>query len=684
MNTILLFFLFCITFCVSLQAQENPKIEKSEFRENETGFKEAWDNVKDGDNFYEKGSWFYKEALPHYLNANKYNSKNPALNYKIGVCYLYSDNKKASLEHLRRAFDLGPQVAKDLHYWLGKSWHINLRFDLAIEEYNMYRKSLKSDEMSTIGVQLDKYIQECNNGIELVKKPVRVFIDNMGDKINSKASDYSPLISADESKMIFTSKREGSTGNKIDPYKNCLYEDIYETINKEGQWQQAVNVGEPLNSEKNDATVGMSPDGQLLFTFMEGDIYMSKLQGDKWLRPYPLSSSVNSEFREATACFSPDGNTMYFVSENDDVNFGGRDVFLTVKDRKGKWGPPINLGDTINTPYDEMSAFLHPDGKTLYFSSKGHNSMGGFDIFRSQWNGKTWSVPENLGYPINTPEDDLFFIMAANGRIAYYSSIQPGGFGDHDIYKITFLHPEITLESSEDNMIAELDSATTVSEKANQLLQSQPSSDLTLISGIVREQQTTKPIEASIEIVDNDLNEVVSTFTSNSKSGYFLISLPSGKNYGIAVQAEGYLFYSENINTKSLTGYHDIRRDINLQRIIPGAKIILTNVFFETAKADLQKQYDIELKRLVEVLQKVTNIKIEISGHTDNVGSADYNNNLSKTRAKSVVEYLILHGIASDRLTYVGKGFSEPVAPNDSDEGRQMNRRVEFRIVSIK
>jgi len=375
---------------------------------------------------------------------------------------------------------------------------------------------------------------------------------------------------------------------------------------------------------------------------------------------------------------------MYFVSENDDVNFGGRDVFLTVKDRKGKWGPPINLGDTINTPYDEMSAFLHPDGKTLYFSSKGHNSMGGFDIFRSQWNGKTWSVPENLGYPINTPEDDLFFIMAANGRVAYYSSIQPGGFGDHDIYKITFLHPEITLESSEDNMIAELDSATTVSEKANQLLQSQPSSDLTLISGIVREQQTTKPIEASIEIVDNDLNEVVSTFTSNSKSGYFLISLPSGKNYGIAVQAEGYLFYSENINTKSLTGYHDIRRDINLQRIIPGAKIILTNVFFETAKADLQKQYDIELKRLVEVLQKVTNIKIEISGHTDNVGSADYNNNLSKTRAKSVVEYLILHGIASDRLTYVGKGFSEPVAPNDSDEGRQMNRRVEFRIVSIK
>jgi outer membrane protein OmpA-like peptidoglycan-associated protein len=350
-------------------------------------------------------------------------------------------------------------------------------------------------------------------------------------------------------------------------------------------------------------------------------------------------------------------------------------------DEKGRWGEAQNLGSIINTKYDEEGVFMHPDGKTLYFSSKGHNSMGGYDIFKTVYENGTWSKPENIGYPINTAGDDVFFSVSASGIHGYYSSAKPGGKGKQDVYIVTFLGPEKPLvNNTEENLLACI--AKPTSDNVMQTVEVVTAS-LTLLKGKVLDQITLEPVEAQIVLTDNELNEELAVFTSNSATGRYMVSLPSGKNYGIAVKAPGYLFHSENFNVPEKAQYQEIEKDVYLKKVEVGSKIVLKNIFFDFGKATLRSDSESELDRLAKLLTDVPTLKIEISGHTDNVGSQSFNQKLSENRAKSVVEYLVnKKGIAADRLTYVGYGFQQPIATNDTEEGRQQNRRTEFKIIS--
>jgi len=306
--------------------------------------------------------------------------------------------------------------------------------------------------------------------------------------------------------------------------------------------------------------------------------------------------------------------------------------------------------------------------------------MGGFDVFKTVYENGKWSEPQNLGYPINTADDDVFFSITASGLHAFMSSARAGGYGEQDIYLITFLTEKPVVTNSEDNLIAWRTEP--VSETVIEQTVSVNNASLTLLKGRILDDDTKKPIEAQIILTDNTKNEELATFTSNSATGKYLVSLPSGKNYGIAVKADGYLFHSENFDIPNAAAYQEIEKDIYLKKVEVGKEIVLKNIFFDFNKATLRPESKAELENLTQLMRENPTLKIEISGHTDNVGSAAYNKTLSEQRAKAVVDYLIKAGIAADRMTSVGYGFDKPIASNATEEGRQLNRRTEFKITS--
>lgn len=678
----------------NLNAQQNVEINKKEFKNQKTDFKEAWNAIKDADGLYERGEGGRRAATDLYLYAYRYNQNNAELNYKIGACYLEGLYKAKAIQYLKDAYKLKPNVANDIHFLLGVAYQLNYQFDTAIYHYNKYIDIKRVNKIDDDNIYKDpvKKINECKWGKQYVNNPQRVFIDNLGPGVNSKFPDYAPVISADESLLIFTSRREETTGGSIDELDLHYFEDLYVSYKTDMGWSAAENLKE-LNTDDHDASVALSPDGQLLFTYKgvpDGTLFVSHLKGDKWSKPKELNKNINTKFHETATSLSHDGKKLFFVSNREEDGFnnstiGDRDIFVSELDKKGNWDKAKNIGDVINTKYDERGVFIHPDGRTMYFSSKGHETMGGFDIFYSELDSSgNWGKPVNVGYPINTPDDDVFFTVAGNARYAYYSSAKEDGFGYQDIYRITFLGPEkLMVAGAEDNLLAGSEIAveqkieTTDTVKIRKVR-------LTILKGTITDAISEEPIEAEIEIVDNEKDEIINTLNSNSKTGKYLVSLPSGKNYGIAVKAEDYLFYSENINIPFSASYQEVIKDIVLSKVSVGSKIILKNIFFDYDKASIKPESYPELNRLVKLLEAYPNMQIEIGGHTDNHGSLAYNTSLSENRAKSVVDYLIEKGISKTRLEYKGYAFTQPIADNDTDEGRQQNRRVEFKVLSIK
>ncbi len=666
--------LMLFVFISAVSVAQNIEFTKENFKDQKDKLKDAKSNIDKGDVFYEQGPLYYKQAIEPYLLANNVNPENALLNYKIGNCYLNSNSKLKAIPFLEKAYKLKPNVDEQIHFALGEAYHLDMQLDKAIEEYKIYQASINnSKENKETGDEVKKKIQECNFGKSLVSKPVRVIIDNVGEAINSPFPDYAPFITADESEIIFTSRRSSTTGGGIDEFSNEYFEDIYISTKVNGKWTPAQNIGSPINTKRHDAAMGLSPDGQTLYVYGDdngdGNIYQSTLSGTTWSKPEKLNKNINTDAHESSASLSSDGKTLYFVSNRLD-GLGGRDIWVSKKDDKGSWGKAVNIGPTINTKYDEEGVFIHPDGKTLYFSSKGHNSMGGYDIFKSVFENGKWQTPENLGYPINTPDDDVFFVMAANGKHGYYSSFNKSGYGEKDIYMITFLgnEKEMTL-NNKDSVVG---GVTTKIKEAQ----------LTLLKGVITDALTNKPLDATIEIVDNQKNEVIASFVSNSSSGKYLVSLPAGKNYGIAVKKEGYLFHSENFDIPATSVFEEVQKDIALKSLSAGNKIVLKNIFFDFDKATLRSESTNELQRLVKLMMDNASLKIEISGHTDSKGPADYNLRLSESRAKAVVDYMVKEGVNISRLTYKGYGETQPVATNETDAGRQLNRRTEFKILS--
>ncbi len=683
--TLLIGFSFLLT--LSSFSQMNVKIRKSEFKtDRDLGFDPAWKNIKQGDKLFRAGKGTYREAREHYLLANNYNPDNAELNYKIGVCYLFSDDKFESQSYLEKAFVLKEDVAEDIRYMLGKSYHLTLEFDNAIQQYQEYLENLEPKQLALVRSTVTKLIQECRNGKELVANPERVIINNMGEQINSTGDDYNSLFAPGDSAVYFTSRRKHDKKAKRSPIDNKYYEEIY-TASRDGEdWSKARLMGKPVNTRNhNTAAVGLSEDGSLLYIYQGqkagGAIYQSKWKGDKWSSPGNISSKFKSKWRETSVSISPDGKSFYFISDNEKETIGGKDIFVSRMGTTGRWEDPENMGNDLNTPYDEEAVFISPDGNTLYFSSKGHNTMGGFDVFRSDRNDLgEWSPPVNLGYPVNSPDDDVFYKVTSGSRYAYYSANRMGGFGGRDIYRILYLGEEKEMiMSTEDVLIAGIPE-----EKKNGFYRPPVAVDIDtsyLLTGKVYDGSTSEGILAKLDFIDVDASRVVATSISND-SGYYKASLPEGKAYGVEIVAQDYLFFLDFVDISAEDPDDEIIRDFPLEKVEVGATVVLENIFFETGKATLKPESYPQLEQVVKFMDSNPTLRMEISGHTDNTGSLRVNTRLSQQRAESVVEYLVEHGIDADRLDAMGYAFSQPIAPNDTPEGRARNRRVEFKILS--
>ena len=632
--------------------------------------------LKNANSFYEQK--LYLEAIPAYLEVLKIDNNNAEANYKLGVSYIHTIHKIKAYPYLEKAYKVNPAIAPDLNYELGRAYQFTHKFDEALEAYKRYKKQIDPKNIEETK-KVDRKIFECENGIIYIKNPVKAEVKNMGPLLNTKYSEFAPVITADESMLVFTSRRPGSTGNLLDE-KQDYFEDIYVSMNKNDQWQAPQNIGKPINTDGHDASIAISPDGSQVFLYKDdnnGDIFVSKFEGLEWSKPEGLGKNVDTKHGETSVSMTADGKMIFFTSDREG-GFGDLDIYMSKKDKKGKWGEAVNIGKTVNTEYAEESPFIHPDGKTLYFSSKGHAGMGDFDIFKTtlQPDG-TWSQPENLGYPINTADDDIYFVLSADNKHGYYSSQREDGYGEKDLYIISMPKPEILASAeSKDIKLASKDTK----KKIAPIAKVESFNPVTILKGTVRDELTKDVLEADIIIIDNEKNETISEIKSNKTTGAYLVVLPSGKNYGIRVQHPSYLFHSENFDIPASTSYQEIVKDVDLKKAAVGTKIVLRNIFFDFDKATLRPESSSELENLYKVLTDNPNMKIEISGHTDNKGTAEYNKDLSQRRAKAVVDYLITKGIKADRLKYAGYGFDQPIATNDTDEGRQLNRRTEFEI----
>lgn len=695
---------------------QNIEFEKSNFPDRKDQLKEARKALDDGRDAFELGSKeytyilegyvdkykfapvsrkdfqragdvYYKQARPLLEKAQEFNPNNALLNYMLGVVsFNLNPQSPDAVKYLEKAQSLNSPLPADANFFLGWAYQYQLKWDEAIKSYQA-QLSILSKDVKGNAVQiedLNKKINECKTGKLQMANPQRIFIDNLGAAINTSYPEYSAFITADESMMVLTSRRQNSTGGKIDEQDKWPFEDLYQSVKVNGKWTEARNFGPIVNSEEHDATAGLSADGTTMFIFKfkekdGGDIYMSNLVGNTWSKPEHLNKNINSKDHESSVSLTYDGKRLYFISDRDG-GLGDRDIYYSDKDAKGEWGPAVNAGPVLNTKYAEESVFIHPDGKTIYFSSKGHANMGGFDLFKSVFENGKWSEPENLGYPINGPDDDVFFVISGSGHHGYFASSKQGGFGDKDIYRITFLGPEkAPLLMNEDNLLASVTAP--VSEfKAEKIVSSGPK--MTILKGVITDEQNKQPLEASIELIDNTKNEVIAVFKSNSTTGKYLVSLPSGKNYGIAVKKEGYLFHSENFDLPEIANFQEVEKNIELKRIDIGKTITLRNIFFDFDKATIRPESANELDRLIKLLTENPTIKIELGSHTDSKGSDDYNQKLSQSRSQSVVTYLIGKGISGERLVAKGYGETVPIAPNDTEEGRQLNRRTDFKILS--
>ncbi|MCB0429030.1 MAG: PD40 domain-containing protein [Flavobacteriales bacterium] len=635
----------------------------------------------DGDNrkSFEKAQAYlsdenYQKALPLLEQILETDPENANVHYLVGICYLESQsNKSLAIPHFRYAINHTTSSYKeeyfketkapdDAMYHLARAFHLSNQIDSALYYFEKFNTIVADDKLD-IKKQVAKKIEECNTAKELMANPVNITITSLGINVNSPFPEYAPVLSADESTLIFTSRRDNSTGGELTP-SGEYFEDILISFKENGEWSKPLSIGSNINTPGHEATIGLSVDGQQLFIYKDdmgdGNIYVSHLEGDVWTTPEKLGFTINSPYQESHAVLSADGNTLYFTS-NRPGGFGGKDIYRAKKLPTGDWSLATNLGATINTPYDEEGPFIHPDGVTLYFSSQGHKTMGGFDVFSSVHDEEedTWSEPVNIGYPINTTDDDVFYTTSPDGKRAYYSSANKNsGLGEKDLYLI---------------------SLATTEEK-----------QLTVVKGLVKTTYGTVPSDGQIVLTDVETNEVVGIYKPNSKTGKFLLILPAGTNYDLSFEAQGFMFHSQNLDIPEGSAYNEINTAITLEPIIVGEKIVLNNIFFEYNSDKLTQESKLELDKLYRLLDINENLAVGILGHTDSKGSESYNMKLSQARAESVMNYVIGKGIAKERMTAKGFGESQPIARNenpdgsDNPEGRALNRRIELKVLSTE
>jgi outer membrane protein OmpA-like peptidoglycan-associated protein len=570
---------------------------------------------------------------------------------------LYTDigKQEQAIDEYRKAIELSPDSFINNYYSVAKLEVEVARYAEANDHLNKFLEKVKPS--SSLIKKANKLKDLCSFAIEATKKPVPFKPFNLGDSVNSRFAEYLPTLTADEQTLIFTVRQprdEKTLGRNIEE------EDFYICRKINGRWTSRVNLGPPINTHGNEGAQCISPDGKYLFYTAcnrpnglgSCDIYMAEKIGNSWSEPVNLGAPLNSPSWESQPSISSDGRTLYFLSSRSGGQ-GRTDIWKSVRQDDGSWSAPVNLGNKINTPDNEASPFIHPDNNTLYFASDGHIGMGGADIYYSRKDSSgEWGTPVNLGYPINTSSDESSLIVAASGKNAYFASNRADGKGALDLYSFELYKEAQPLAVS-------------------------------YIKGKVYDSRSKKPLDAKFELIDLNSGKIIVESSSDKINGEFLVCLPAGRDYALNVSKPGYLFYSDNFSLKDTSNVANTgNMDVPLQAIQVGETVVLKNIFFETNDFSLKEESKVELDKLTAFMFANRNIKIEISGHTDNTGDKKYNQTLSEKRAKAVFDHLLNAGITADRITFKGYGDSKPVASNDTPEGKAKNRRTEFTIIS--
>ena len=650
--------------------------------------------VKEADGVYNFGA--KADAQQLYKLALEENPNNIKANFMVGVIYVETIHKPRGLKYFLKAYEIDPlfdpstlsdDYKTSLFYYIGSSYHFSHDFNNAIQYYKRYKgkldtdftsKKISNDIYKEEVAYIERKLFECENGKEFIANPVDVEIENLGEQINSPFGDYAPVVSADEQVLVFTSRRPGGTTNDVD-IDNKFFEDVY-ISHKEGDvWGAAVNIGAPINTDLHDATSSLSPEGDVLYVYNNdkgGSLNSSTFEEEangKWgeLKLIPQLKSKSSQETHVTV--TADGNKMLFVS-NRSGGYGMTDIWMVEKDDNGKWKEPKNLGETINTEYEERGPFILADGSAMYFSSEGHKGMGGHDIFKSEWDEEKeeWSEPVNIGYPINTADDDVYISFTGDGKRAYYASVKDEGIGGDDIYVI-YLPEEI--EEIIDTPA--IDTPIVVAKKSPKMLP-------VTLTGTVTDAATGEPLITELEIRNTSDNSVVTVIQTN-KDGKYSYTFTNSKEliYQLNAQKQGYIYANASTTIPKMdTLAQEVEQNLALQKAIVGKKVIIRNIYFHFDKYSLKSESFAELDKIEKLLRENPSMKLEIAGHTDKIGTNAYNKVLSNRRANAVVKFLVNKGISSDRLIAKGYGEEQPLVSNDDEEdGREINRRTEFTIL---
>jgi outer membrane protein OmpA-like peptidoglycan-associated protein len=514
----------------------------------------------------------YEAALPKYLEAIEAGAKDPLVFYQTGICYKNSetvDNQVKGIPYYEQALGLKKDLPSIAYYDLGSLYLVNEQLQKAMETFSTYRNLVKLDKKSL--AQAERGYQSCQNAIAMMSVPRNFTVNSFPGSVNTKYTEYNPVVSADETVMAFTALRP-NTGRTRSGDK--FIEEIYVSYNKSGSWSEPKVV--PIASEYNVGTAGISADGQKMIVFMggatdQGNLFQVTKSGDVWSKPSILAAGINSSGLESTSSFTPDGKVIYFASDRQGGR-GGLDIWK-IEMKNGKWSLPVNLGPEINTKDNEDAPFIHPDQKTLFFTSNGHATMGGRDIFKTTLNNGKWTTPENMGYPVNTTANDNYFTLLADGKRAYFSSDRKGGQGAQDIYYLDMPENAMTIP-------------------------------LTMIKGRVINNETGKPMPTKMYVLDmSTKKELEFVYDPDPKTGEYLIILPPSKNYDIVIESEGFLPYTLNVNIPNQTYFYELYQQVGLRTIkqfdvVVGQEVQVKNAFYDTdgdVKTDIRKTNEAKL-----------------------------------------------------------------------------------------
>lgn len=595
----------------------------------------------------------YDHAIELLNEAIKKDKNFEEAYYRRGLIYEAMDNYQMAIPDYEKALALTHDLRKQKSYLfsLGVVYFATGRYDDATRVLNEFKRAETQDQNRL--AQADRLLRNIAFAASIKDADTNYKVHLLSDTVNHFYMQYFPVLTADQQNLIFTRRLGAGPTDDEDL--------VISSKDEAGHWRVPVSLSDNINTQLNEGTCTISADGrELIFTSCIGregygscDLFESRKTGEVWSVPKNLGPNVNSGAWESQPSLSADGRTLYFVSDRHG-GVGGRDIWMSELNDKGEWSRAVNVGRPINTPYDEISPFIHPSNRVLFFASNGHVGLGGLDIFYSERGDSTWQDPINMGKPINNFEDQFSFFVTADGTKGYYSHEDlhdKNGVARGRIYEM-----DIPVEKR-------------VKYRSN------------YVKGLVLDKDTHDPLQASIELINLDKNKRESIVTSDSLTGSYLITLAQGAPYALYVTKEGYLFRSLHFNYSEVKDFEPIVMDIELERVKTGSETVLNNIFFDTDKYDLRDESTTELEKLIAFLNDNPKVSIEIDGHTDNVGADSYNLDLSQKRAMAVFNFLTTHGINPARLKAQGFGSTRPVADNDTEAGRQQNRRIAFKIL---